>query len=100
MSKLHTILLACLVDGFLSVSANAELVIDSFLSEESTIVLYESPHRIIKMLEDLSEIFGSREVVLARELTKKFEEVRRGSAANLLEHFRATKPRGEFIIIL
>ena len=88
-------------EGFLSnKSSQRRKRLKKLLNEERSIVLYESPHRIIKMLEDLAEIFGDREIVLARELTKKFEEIRRTSAANLLDHFKSTKPRGEFIIII
>ncbi|MFH1753440.1 MAG: SAM-dependent methyltransferase, partial [Candidatus Omnitrophota bacterium] len=88
-------------EGFLSNKASQrKRRLTELLGEERTIVIYESPHRILKMLEDLSCVFGDREIVLARELTKKFEEVRRGRPAVLLDHFRATKPRGEFIIIL
>ncbi|MEE8360007.1 MAG: 16S rRNA (cytidine(1402)-2'-O)-methyltransferase [Candidatus Omnitrophota bacterium] len=88
-------------EGFLSnKSSQRRKRLKELLAEERTIVLYESPHRITKMLEDLAEIFGDREIVLARELTKKFEEIRRDKAASLLDHFRSTKPRGEFIIII
>jgi len=88
-------------EGFLSnKSSQRRKRLKELLNEERTMVLYESPHRITKMLEDLAEIFGDREIVLARELTKKFEEIRRDPAAKLLDHFRSTKPRGEFIIII
>ena len=70
------------------------------MAEERTIVLYESPHRIVKTLADILEIFGDREITIARELTKKFEEVRREKAGALLAHFTAIKPRGEFIIVI
>jgi len=68
--------------------------------EERTVVLYESPHRILKLLADILEIYGDVEVVLARELTKKFEEVKRKNVKALLEDFENEKPRGEFIVIL
>lgn len=65
-----------------------------------TIVFYESCHRILSALADIAEVFGDKEIACARELTKKFEEVRRGSAKELLEHFKSRKPRGEFVIII
>jgi len=65
-----------------------------------TIVFYESCHRIAKTLQDIQDIFGEKEVVLCRELTKKFEEVKRASARELLEHFRQQKPRGEFVLVI
>lgn len=69
-------------------------------AEGRTAVIYESPHRITKLLADILEIYGDIEVVLARELTKKFEEVLRERASTLVERFNTTKPRGEFIVII
>lgn len=64
-----------------------------------TIVFYESCHRILATLEDIQTIFGDKEIVVARELTKKFEEIKRGRVGNLLSYFRTYQPRGEFIVI-
>lgn len=68
--------------------------------EGKTVILYESPHRLLKLLEDILEVYGDIELVLARELTKKFEEVRRDKASALSEHFKSIRPRGEFIVII
>lgn len=68
--------------------------------EGRTTVLYESPHRVVKLLGDILEVYGDIEIVLARELTKKFEEVRREKTSILLERYRSGKPKGEFIIII
>ncbi|OGW85017.1 MAG: 16S rRNA (cytidine(1402)-2'-O)-methyltransferase, partial [Omnitrophica bacterium RIFCSPLOWO2_01_FULL_45_10] len=68
--------------------------------EKRTVVLYESPHRLTKLLDDILEVYGDVEIVLARELTKKFEEVRRGKVSEESEHFKSVAPRGEFIVIL
>lgn len=68
--------------------------------EGRTIVLYESPHRIVKLLEDVLEIFGDVDIVIARELTKKFEELRREKASASIAHFGSVKPKGEFIVII
>lgn len=68
--------------------------------EGRTIILYESPHRIIKLLEDILEVCGDIEIVLARELTKKFEEVKRDKTRLLLEYFKGVRPKGEFIVII
>jgi 16S rRNA (cytidine1402-2'-O)-methyltransferase len=65
-----------------------------------TLVLYESPYRIEKLLGELVEVFGTRQVVLARELTKRFEEFMRGTPAELLELVRARAPRGEFVVLV
>lgn len=65
-----------------------------------TLVLYESPYRIEKLLGELQEIFPEREVVLARELTKKFEEFLRGTPLELLETARKRSLKGEFVVLL
>ena len=71
------------------------------LKEEGrTVVLYESPHRILKLLTDLLEVYGDMEIVLARELTKKFEEIRRGKVSAELENLHKRGPKGEFIVII
>ncbi|MFA5320652.1 MAG: 16S rRNA (cytidine(1402)-2'-O)-methyltransferase [Candidatus Omnitrophota bacterium] len=65
-----------------------------------TVVCYESCHRIKESLEDIAEIFGERRICCARELTKKFEEVKHGSAAEVAASFPAAgRPRGEFVLI-
>lgn len=64
------------------------------------IVLYESPYRIIRTLQDLQVAIGNREVVIARELTKKFEEVLHVEISEAISYFQNTKPRGEFVICL
>ena len=65
-----------------------------------TLVLYESPHRIERLLGELAELFPDRDVVLARELTKKFEEFLRGRAVVLLETSRQRAWRGEFVVLI
>lgn len=64
-------------------------------------VFYESPYRVVKCLEQFAETFGAdRPISVSRELTKKFEQTLRGTVAELLEHFRTTEPRGEFVIVV
>jgi 16S rRNA (cytidine1402-2'-O)-methyltransferase len=65
-----------------------------------TLILYESPYRVEKLLGELNEVFPGRQVVLARELTKKFEEYVRGTPAELLELFGKRSPRGEFVVLI
>lgn len=67
---------------------------------ESTLVFYESCHRILTTLEDILVVFGDREIVIVRELTKKFEEVRRAKISQLLSYFKQNKPRGEFVVVI
>ncbi len=68
--------------------------------EARTVIIYESPHRIERLLADILEVYGDIEVVLARELTKKFEEVLREKVSAHIERFKTTKPRGEFMVIV
>jgi len=65
-----------------------------------TLVLYESPYRIEKLLVELVEVFPEREVVLARELTKKFEEFLRGKPAELMEMTKKRALKGEFVVMV
>ncbi|NLJ33234.1 MAG: 16S rRNA (cytidine(1402)-2'-O)-methyltransferase [Firmicutes bacterium] len=72
----------------------------SLARERRTIVLYESPHRLLATLTDLAKGFGERWLVVARELTKRYEEVRRGPISQHISHFQRGVPRGEFCLIL
>ena len=65
-----------------------------------TLILYESPYRIDKLLNELNDIYPEREVALGRELTKKFEEFLRGKPAALLEHFKDRAIKGEFVVLI
>ena len=67
---------------------------------ECTLVFYESCHRVLASLEDINTVFGDKEITVARELTKKFEEIIRASPRVVLEKFRQSKPRGEFVIVI
>ncbi len=74
--------------------------LESLKSFEGTLCLYESPYRIEKLLGELIEVFAERRVVLARELTKKFEEFLRGKPAELLEITRKRSLKGEFVVLI
>jgi 16S rRNA (cytidine1402-2'-O)-methyltransferase len=74
--------------------------LESLKTVEGTLVFYESPYRIEKLLSELNAIFPEREVVLARELTKKFEEFLRGKPAELLEVAQKRKLKGEFVVLV
>jgi len=65
-----------------------------------TLVFYESCHRILASLEDIRLVFEDQEITVARELTKKFEEVLHANPATILEKFNKNKPRGEFVVII
>ena len=64
-----------------------------------TVIMYESPHRLVKTLKLIQESFGDIEIVTARELTKIHEEVRREKVSLSIEHFTNHQPRGEFTIL-
>lgn len=67
---------------------------------EYTIVIYESRHRILATLQDIQDTLGDKEIACARELTKKFEEVKRGSPKDVLGQLKQQKPRGEFVVVV
>lgn len=67
---------------------------------DCTLVFYESSHRILASLEDIIEVFGDKEIAVARELTKKFEEVLRASPKDIHAKLSMSKPRGEFVIVI
>ncbi len=67
---------------------------------EDTLIFYESPYRVLQMLNDLREVLGDREAVAARELTKKFEEISRGFLSTLIEKNSKGKILGEFVILV
>ena len=88
-------------EGFLPQTKGRAKQLQSLADEERTMVFYESPYRVVKCLEQFAEVFGSeRRVSVSRELTKKFEQTVRGTVAEVLEHFRTTEPKGEFVIVL
>ena len=88
-------------DGFLPVKPGRRLNrLKALRDLETTIVVYESPHRIVAALEAVAEVFGAVEIVVARELTKQFEEIVRASPAVHLERLRTTPPRGEFVVVI
>jgi 16S rRNA (cytidine1402-2'-O)-methyltransferase len=70
------------------------------LSEKRTLIFFESPHRLIQTLENLEEIFEDRRIVVARELTKKFEEVIRGNITEVKSYFEKQKIKGEMAIVV
>jgi 16S rRNA (cytidine1402-2'-O)-methyltransferase len=74
--------------------------LESLKTMSSTLIFYESPFRIEKLLGELNEVFPERDVVLARELTKKFEEFLRGKPAALLEIATKRKLKGEFVVLV
>ena len=88
-------------EGFLPVKKGRQTRLKLLSEEERTIVFYESPHRIVKTLSLFCEYFGEdRQVSVSREISKMFEETKRGSAKEVMEYFEQKKPKGEFVIIV
>ena len=88
-------------EGFLPVKPGARRKrIEEIKGQGRTAIFYESPHRLLKTLKDLDEVLDNPEVVVARELTKKFEEILKKPAKDLLQHFTKTPPKGEFVLLL
>ena len=87
-------------EGFLPVKKGRKSRLTILEEEERTIVLYESPHRLIKTIRELSEIWGERKCSVGRELTKKFEEIYFGNFSQIMSHFEERKPRGEFVLVI
>jgi len=88
--------------GFLPrTAAGRRKLFQAHVDSESTLVVFESPHRVLKALQDLVAVLGpDRPIAIGRELTKHFEEVFRGSAAAGLAHFVHRPPRGEFTLVI
>jgi 16S rRNA (cytidine1402-2'-O)-methyltransferase len=87
--------------GFLPHKSGArQRQLEALDSVPGTLCFYESPHRIVKLLGELEAQWPAAEVVLARELTKKFEEYLRGTPAELAVHFGERKPKGEFVVMV
>ncbi|MBF0123623.1 MAG: rRNA (cytidine-2'-O-)-methyltransferase, partial [Candidatus Omnitrophica bacterium] len=87
--------------GFLPVKSGARRKAFQVIKpEDGTVIFYESPHRIVKTLKDIEEVLGDPVIVIARELTKKFEERLEMKASALYGHFSVHKPLGEFVILI
>ena len=90
-----------LYEGFLPHKKGRQTKWLSILEEERTVVFYESPHRIIKALEECVSILGAdRQVCVAREISKFFEEFKRGTAQEVLDYYKAHPPKGEIVLLV
>ena len=87
-------------EGFLPHKKGRATKIARLKEESRTIVLYESVHRIVKTLEELERVLGDRDAVIGREVTKKFEEILRGTLSSLRITLSARPPKGEFVLIV
>ncbi len=88
-------------EGFLPHKKGRHTRIENLKEEERTIVFYESPYRLVKLLTQLSEAFGEdRQACVARELTKIYEENRRGTLKELFEHYSLGTVKGEIVVVV
>lgn len=86
--------------GFLPLKKGRQTLFKELAEEKRTVVFYESPQRLVKTLGQIQEYLGERNLIVARELTKKFEEFVRGTTSEVIEHFTTHKPKGEFTVII
>lgn len=88
-------------EGFLPHKKGRQTRLKILKEIEQTIVLYESPFRLVKLLEELASLMGNeRQACVSRELTKMYEENRRGSLTELIEHYKKQSPKGEIVVIV
>ena len=88
-------------EGFLPQKKGRNKKLEALREETRTMIFYESPYRLVKALDEMSSVFGSdREACVSRELTKIFEENRRGTIGEIAEFYRQNPPRGETVIIV
>ena len=87
--------------GFLPVkSGQRERELRAAAERDETAIFFESPYRLTKTLATCIDIMPDRQLCIARELTKKFEEFRRGAASELLEHYQSYPPKGEIVLVI
>lgn len=88
-------------EGFLPQKKGRQKKLSALVNETRTMVFYESPYRLVKALIEMAEVFGGeREACVSRELTKIYEENRRGNLTELAEYYRRSLPKGEIVIIV
>jgi 16S rRNA (cytidine1402-2'-O)-methyltransferase len=88
-------------EGFLPHKKGRKTRLTELAAEPRTIILYESPHRIVRILQELQQVMGDeRKCSVSRELTKIHEETRRGTFAELLAYFTSKEPRGELVVVV
>lgn len=88
-------------EGFLPQKKGRQSRIKALADEQRTMVFYESPYRVLKLLEQLAEVFGGdRQVSACREISKVHEESVRGTLDEVIAHFKEHEPRGEFVVVV
>ncbi len=87
-------------EGFLPKKKGRQTLLKKLALEERSIVIFESPHRVVRTLQDIEEYLGVREVAVCREITKMFEEIVRGTTTELIEKFKDRTIKGEVVMIV
>lgn len=88
-------------EGFLPLKKGRHTLLTQLAAEERTIILYESPHRLVKTLKELATYLGEeRYAAVCRELTKMFEETRKGTLGELAAHYEVHAPKGEIVLVI
>jgi len=88
-------------EGFLPPKKGRQTRLQALSQEQKTIVLYESPHKLIKTLTQICDFFGQLRIIsVSRELSKVFEETKRGTAKSLLDYYTKNPPKGEIVIVI
>lgn len=88
-------------EGFLPHKKGRQKRLEALIDEERTIVFYESPYRVVKLLEQMIEVFGEeRKISVSREISKLYEEHKRGTLAEVLTHLKSKDPKGEYVVVL
>ena len=88
-------------EGFLPVKKGRQTRLEILAQENRTMILYESPHKLLKTLEQIKEFFGEdRQVSVSREISKLHEETVRGTASEVLEHYDKKPPKGEIVLVV
>ncbi|HEY8363906.1 MAG TPA: 16S rRNA (cytidine(1402)-2'-O)-methyltransferase [Tissierellaceae bacterium] len=87
--------------GFLSSKRNERIKeLEEIRKYKMTTIIYEAPHRLLDLLEDMDKVLGNRRISISRELTKKYEETFRGTPMEALEKFKSSGVKGEFVIVV
>ena len=87
-------------EGFLPKKKSRQTLLKKLALEERSIVIFESPHRVVRTLQDIEEYLGVREVAVCREITKMFEEIVRGTTTELIVKFKDRTIKGEVVMIV
>ena len=88
-------------EGFLPQKKGRQTKLQSLVAEDRTMIFYESPYRLVKTLQQFAEVFGAdRQASVSREISKMFEDTQRGTLQQLIEHFTATPPKGEIVVVV